>query len=184
MQPPSHDPTVQIRPCLPTDIPAITAIYGNAVLHGRASFELTPPDEAEMAARRDRLVAAGYPYIVATREGTVAGYAYASPYRPRPAYDATVENSVYVAEQCQGCGIGKLLLSALIQRATECDFRQMIAVIGDSANHASIKLHEALGFRHVGTLRSVGWKHGMWLDTVLMQRPLGSGDARPGRLRP
>ncbi|WP_137390898.1 GNAT family N-acetyltransferase [Rhodoligotrophos defluvii] len=179
MQSSSPPGAIQLRDCQAEDIPAITAIYRQAVLFGRASFELEPPDAAEMEARRERLVAGGYPYIVALWQGALAGYAYASPYRPRPAYHATVENSVYVGEGFQGRGIGKLLLSTLIDQAAARSFRQMVAVIGDSANHASIRLHESAGFHHVGTLRSVGWKHGLWLDTVLMQRQLGPGNATP-----
>lgn len=168
-----------LRACAMADVPAITAIYAHAVRHGRGSFELDPPDEAEMGRRRDLLVTAGYPYLVAEEDDEVVGYAYAGAYRPRPAYRSTVENSVYVAEARQGRGLGRLLLGRLIQEAESKGFRQMVAVIGDSNNKASIRLHEALGFRHVGTLRSVGWKHEQWLDTVLMQRMLGAGDNTP-----
>lgn len=167
---------LRIRACEAGDIPAITAIYRHAVLNGRASFELEPPDEAEMLRRREPLVTGGYPYLVAEIGGEVVGYAYAGAYRPRPAYRNSVENSVYVIESGQGRGVGRLLLSALIDEAAARGFRQMIAVIGDSANTASIRLHEALGFNPVGVLRSVGWKHEQWLDTVLMQRALGPGD--------
>lgn len=168
-----------LRDAGPADIAAITAIYEEAVRHGRASFEIDPPDEAEMARRREALVAAGYPYIVAERAGQVVGYAYASAYRPRRAYGATVENSVYVHKDARQARIGRVLLKRLIELAEERDYRQMIAIIGDSANRASIRLHESLGFEHIGTLRSVGWKHEQWLDTVLMQRPLGRGDTSP-----
>lgn len=168
-----------LRACEARDIDAITAIYRHAVLHGRATFELEPPEAEEMAGRREALVAAGYPYIVAEIGDDVVGYAYASAYRPRPAYGATVENSVYVKESHHGRGIGRALLQRLIAEAEARGFRQMVAVIGDSANAASIRLHESLGFRHVGTLRSVGWKHQRWLDTVLMQRALGAGDDAP-----
>jgi phosphinothricin acetyltransferase len=161
------------------DISAITAIYAHAVRYGRASFELDPPDVQEMTVRRERLVAAGYPYIVAELAGEVAGYAYVSAYRPRPAYSSTVENSVYVREDLHGRGIGRALLQELIVQSEARGFRQMVAVIGDSANQSSIKLHESLGFRLVGTLQSVGWKHELWLDTVLMQRALGPGNTRP-----
>ncbi|KMO38973.1 GCN5 family acetyltransferase [Methylobacterium tarhaniae] len=170
---------VVLRPCREADLPAVTAIYARAVITGRASFELEPPDEAEMGRRRAALVDGGYPYLVAERAGAVVGYAYAGPYRTRPAYRGTVENSVYVRPDQAGRGLGRLLLERLIAEATAAGFRQMVAVIGDSHNAASIALHAALGFRHVGVLASVGWKHGAWLDTVLMQRPLGSGDRSP-----
>ena len=170
---------LSLRPTEPSDIPAVTAIYRYEVLHGRATFELVPPDEREMAARREALVSAGYPHIVATAGGRVLGFAYAGAYRSRPAYAGTVENSVYVGEDRRGLGIGRALMTHLITEAGARGFRQMVAVIGDSANEASVRLHERLGFRLVGTLRSVGWKHERWLDTVLMQRPLGPGDISP-----
>jgi len=160
-------------------VPQITAIYAHAVRHGRASFELEPPDKAEIEQRRDALVGAGYPYLVAEIGRVVVGYAYAGAYRSRPAYSGTVENSVYVATAHHRRGLGRLLLACLIEEAERRGLRQMVAVIGDSANLASIRLHESLGFTHVGTLRSVGWKHERWLDTVLMQRALGIGDGAP-----
>ena len=168
-----------IRPCESADIPAVTAIYGHAVRTGTASFELDPPTEAEMMSRRAGLVGGGCPYLVADIAGAVAGYAYAGPYRTRPAYRGTVEDSVYVDERFRRGGVARALLAAVIGAATERGFRQMVAVIGDSANLASIRLHEDLGFAPVGVLRAVGWKHGRWLDTVLMQRALGIGDAGP-----
>jgi L-amino acid N-acyltransferase YncA len=168
-----------IRPCEAGDIAAITAIYRHAVATGTASFETEPPDAAEMTRRFTALMAGRHPYLVAERAGAIAGYAYAGPYRARPAYGATVENSVYVAPDQHRRGIGRALLAALIDAATLAGFRQMVAVIGDSANAASIGLHAALGFAPVGTLRAVGWKHGRWLDTVLMQRALGPGDTVP-----
>ncbi|MBI0536107.1 N-acetyltransferase family protein [Roseomonas sp. KE2513] len=169
-----------IRDSRPEDIPAIAAIYAHWVRTGRASFELSPPSEAEMAARREAILAGGYPHLVATGEaGAVLGYAYASAYRPRPAYRHTVENSVYVAPGVTRGGTGRALLEALIARCEAADFRLMVAVIGDSANAPSIRLHEALGFRHAGVIPSIGWKHEMWLDTVLMTRPLGSSDTTP-----
>ena len=177
--PRNTDPIAELRPCEPGDVPQITAIYAHAVHHGRASFELEPPDEAEMEQRRNALVGAGYPYFVAEVGGAVVGYSYAGAYRPRPAYDSTVENSVYVAAAHHGRGLGRLLLARLINEAERRGFRQMVAVIGDSANLASIRLHVSLGFAHAGTLRSVGWKHERWLDTVLMQRALGIGDGAP-----
>ncbi|GJD52002.1 Phosphinothricin N-acetyltransferase [Methylobacterium crusticola] len=173
-----------LRPCLDGDIAAVTAIYAHAVRTGRASFELEPPDEAEMRRRRAGLVAGGHPYLVAVRDGAVLGYAYAGPYRARPAYRATVENSVYVHPDHAGQGLGRLLLAGLVAAATQAGFRQMVAVIGDSANTASIGLHAALGFASVGVLRAVGWKHGTWLDTVLMQRALGPGADEPPEAPP
>jgi L-amino acid N-acyltransferase YncA len=175
----ANDTDFIIRPCEAGDIAAITAIYRHAVATGTASFEIEPPDETEMARRFAALVAGGHPYLVAECAGTIAGYAYAGQYRPRPAYRGTVENSVYIAADQHRRGIGRALLAALIAVATQAGFRQMIAVIGDSANEASIGLHASLGFAPVGTLRAVGWKHGRWLDTVLMQLALGAGDTAP-----
>ncbi|WP_426956207.1 N-acetyltransferase family protein [Muricoccus radiodurans] len=174
---------IAIRDCRPGDLPAIARIYGHWVETGRASFELSPPGEEEMERRRDAILAGGYPYIVAEdADGTVLGYAYVSAYRPRPAYRHAVENSVYVSPEAGRGGIGRALLTALIARCEAADFRLMVAVIGDSANAPSIGLHAALGFRHVGVLPSIGWKHEQWLDTVLMVLPLGPGDtAPPGR---
>jgi L-amino acid N-acyltransferase YncA len=146
------------------------------VLRGTASFELEPPSEAEMARRRDTLVDSGHPYLVAEAEDAVLGYAYAGPYRARPAYRWSVEDSVYIAPDAQRRGIGRALLERLIDEAQARGFRQMIAVIGDSAQVPSIELHRVLGFRLIGTLAAVGFKHGRWLDTVLMQRALGHGD--------
>ncbi|TGD95819.1 GNAT family N-acetyltransferase [Methylobacterium nonmethylotrophicum] len=174
-----QDDGVILRACQEADLPAVTAIYAHAVATGRASFELEPPDEAEMGRRRAALVAGGHPYLVAERDGAVVAYAYAGPYRTRPAYRGTVETSVYVRPDQAGRGLGRRLLGRLIAEATAAGFRQMVAVIGDSQNAASIRLHAALGFDPVGVLRSVGWKHGTWLDTVLMQRALGAGDATP-----
>ena len=164
-----------VRPALASDISAITRIYAKAVREGTASFEIEAPDETEMADRQQALLAGGYPYLVAEQAGATAGYAYVGPYRSRPAYRWTVEDSVYVAPQWQGRGIGRALLDRLIAEARQRGFRQMIAVIGDSANSASIELHRALGFRMVGTFDNVGFKFDRWLDSVLMQRPLGEG---------
>lgn len=172
-------PSVVLRACEDADMTAIAGIYAHAVLHGSASFELEPPSVEEMLARRQKLVSGGYPYLVAELEGVVAGYAYAGAWRTRPAYGATVEDSVYVDSAFHGRGIGRALLGGLIDTCTACGFRQMIAVVGDSQNTASIKLHLAAGFDMTGTLRAVGWKHGRWLDTVLMQRALGPGDTLP-----
>jgi phosphinothricin acetyltransferase len=169
-----------IRPAQPHDLAAITRIYAHAVAHGTASFELDPPDEAEMARRQEALITGGYPFLVAedadqVPKKQVLGYAYAGPYRARPAYRFTVEDSIYVAQEAQRRGVGRALLDRLI---TECEargFRQMIAGIGDSVQTPSIALHEATGFRLVGTFEAVGFKFGRWLDSVLMQRPLGPG---------
>ena len=159
------------------DLKAIRAIYAHHVLYGLASFEEEPPDLAEITRRRAAVVALGLPYLVAERAGTVSGFAYAGPFLPRPAYRHTIENSIYVAPDAAGHGLGRLLLGALIERCSAVGCRQMVAVIGDSQNSASVALHAALGFRQVGTLRSTGFKLGRWVDTVLMQRSLGEGDA-------
>ncbi len=171
--------SLAIRAATAADIPAITAIYDHAVRHGTASFELEPPDATEMARRRQALVDGGFPYLVAEADGAIAGYAYAGPYRLRPAYRWSVEDSVYVAPALHRRGIGAALLHRLIVEAEQRGFRQMIAVIGDSAQAASIELHRAAGFRLIGTVENVGHKFGRWLDTVLMQRPLGPGAASP-----
>jgi phosphinothricin acetyltransferase len=164
-----------LRAATPADLPAIRAIYEYWVLHGTGSFEITPPDLAEMTARWRVIRDAGLPYLVAELDGIIAAFGYAAPYRPRPAYRHTVENSVYVAPEAQGRGLGRALLQAVIDAASAAGKRQMIAVIGDSANTGSIALHRALGFREVGTFESVGFKSGQWRDTVLMQRALGDG---------
>ena len=164
------------------DIPALTRIYAHWVRHGLASFELEPPDAAEMARRREAVLAGGYPHLLATdAAGEVLGYAYASAYRSRPAYRFAVENSVYVAPEAGRRGIGRALLPALVARCTAAGFRLMVAVIGDSGNAASIGLHAGCGFRHAGLLPAVGWKHGRWVDSVLMTLPLGEGAATPPR---
>ncbi len=168
-----------VRPATAADIPAITAIYRPAVLHGTASFEITAPDEAEMGRRMQAILDADFPYLVAELTGKVAGYGYLGAYRPRPAYAWSVENSIYVDPKMQRRGIGRALLSALIDQATARGFRQMIAVIGDSGQRSSIGLHRALGFTFCGTVHSVGFKGGRWLDQVLMQRALGDGDRAP-----
>jgi phosphinothricin acetyltransferase len=168
---------VSVRGASPADISAITRIYADAVTHGTASFEIEPPDEAEMARRQEKLLAKRYPYLVAELAGAVAGYAYAGPYRDRPAYRWSVEDSIYIAPEFHRRGIGKLLLTRLIEETEQRGFRQMIAVIGDSAQTASVALHRATGFTLIGTLRSVGFKHGHWLDTPLMQRGLGPSDS-------
>jgi phosphinothricin acetyltransferase len=170
---------ISIRAASAADIPAITHIYAHAVRHGTASFELEPPDEAEMAARQQTLLNGRYPYLVAESGGAVVGYAYAGPYRARPAYRFSVENSVYVAPQAHRRGIGRLLLDRLIADCEARGYRLMIAVIGDSAQAPSIALHRAAGFKLVGAFEGVGYKFDRWLDTVLMQRPLGKGASAP-----
>jgi len=168
---------ITTRAAAATDIPAITAIYGEQVDHGTATFEVVAPDEAEMATRMAALVDAGYPYFVACEGSTVVGFGYAGPYRPRFAYRTTVEDSIYLAPGARGRGIGGMLLRLLIDACASGGFRQMIAVIGDQQNQASIRLHSAAGFVLVGTLKKVGYKQGRWLDSVLMQRPIGDGDS-------
>jgi L-amino acid N-acyltransferase YncA len=163
-----------IRAATPLDTEQIAAIYAHHVLHGTGTFELEPPDTAEMDRRRADIQKVGCPYLVATAGYRVLGYAYAAPYRPRKAYRFTVEDSIYIDPAETGRGIGKLLLSAVIQACQESGKREMIAVIGDSGNVASIRLHERLGFRHTGILEGVGFKFDRWLDTVLMQRSLAS----------
>jgi L-amino acid N-acyltransferase YncA len=168
-----------IRPAKTSDIPAITRIYAHAVTTGTASFELNAPDEAEMALRMKAVLDEKFPYFIAEIDGAVAGYAYASLFRTRPAYRFTVEDSVYVAPEMHRRGIGKALLIKLIETCTALGYRQMIAVIGDSNQAASIAVHEACGFAPAGNLRNVGWKFGRWLDTPLMQLALGPGATTP-----
>lgn len=168
-----------IRASSAADIPAITAIYAHWVTHGLASFEVEPPDLTEMARRRDAVLAAGFPYLVAEAPEGVLGYAYASAYRARPAYRFTAENSVYVAPGAGRRGIGLALMEEVIAQCTGAGFRQMVAVIGDSGNAASIALHKRAGFTTAGLLKAAGWKHGRWVDSVLMQRPLGAGAGAP-----
>lgn len=174
-------PDVSVRDGRRADMADVCAIYGHHVVHGLASFEETPPDLAEMTRRFEAVTAQGLPYLVATAEvegiETVAGYAYAGRYRPRPAYRFTVENSVYVAPQTTGRGIGRALLETLIRRCETLGYRQMIAIIGDRGNAASIRFHEASGFIPTGHLHAVGFKWGRWVDSVLMQRALGAGEA-------
>ncbi|MBL6077798.1 N-acetyltransferase [Belnapia sp. T18] len=167
---------LSLRDSTAADIPAITRIYGHWVRHGSGSFETEPPDEAEMARRREAILAGGYPYLVAVdAAGTVLGYAYASAYRTRPAYRFTVENSIYVSPEAGRRGIGQLLLQALMAQCEALGYRLMVAVIGDSGNAGSIGLHKSCGFAHAGLLPGIGWKHGRWLDCVLMTRALGEG---------
>ena len=169
--------SLTIRPAAVADLPSVTEIYDHAVRFGTATFELASPDLAEMTRRFQALVDGGYPYLVAASEDRVVGYAYAGSYRPRPAYRFTVENSVYLQPAIHRRGIGLQLLQRLIVECEARGFRQMIAVIGDSANAASIGVHSRCGFEMIGTHPNVGRKFGRWLDTVMMQRPLGEGGA-------
>ena len=161
------------------DVARITAIYAHHVLTGLASFELVPPDAAEMARRRESVLAWRLPYFVAEDASGILGYAYAAPYRTRAGYRHTVEDSIYVAPEAIGRGVGRELLERLIEACTACGCRQMLAVIGDTGNRPSIGLHEACGFVRVGMLPSTGFKFGRWVDSVLMQRGLGEGDRTP-----
>jgi L-amino acid N-acyltransferase YncA len=164
-----------VRPSREADLAAITRIYAHHVLHGLASFEEVPPDEAELAARRRDVLEHGLPSLVAEQAGEIVGYCYAAPYRARSAYRFTIEDSVYIDAGHVGQGIGRALLSRLIDLCEQGPWRQMIAVIGDSQNHASIRLHKAEGFQIIGTHPAVGFKFGRWVDSVLMQRDLGEG---------
>ena len=166
-------PPLTLRDALDHDMPAVQRIYAHHVIHGTASFELEPPTLDQMLQRRADIRANGLPYVVAEANGEIVGYAYATLYRPRPAYRFTVEDSVYVRDGMAGLGIGQQLLETVIQRCTDDGRRQMVAIIGNSENLASVRLHERLGFRKVGVFESVGFKHGRWLDTVIMQRELG-----------
>jgi len=161
-----------IRPAIASDIDAIAAIYAYHVNHSTGTFETEAPDNVEMTRRWKEVEARSLPWLVAEEHGEITGYAYAAPYRSRAAYRHTVEDSIYVRADRVGAGLGKLLMSALITAAQACDMHQMVAVIGDSANHPSISLHRQFGFCDAGLLRAVGFKFGRWLDTVLMQRNL------------
>lgn len=181
--PPSPGATrVSIRPSRPGDLPAIAAIYAEAVRTGTGSFELEAPGLQDMAARRDAVLAQGLPWLVLTAGGEqVRGYAYAGPFRARPAYRFTLEDSIYLEPAARGRGWGRLLLAELLAQCQARGVRQMLAVIGDSANVGSVALHRSLGFAPAGTLAQVGWKFDRWLDVVLMQRALGPGaDTPPG----
>jgi L-amino acid N-acyltransferase YncA len=178
-------PAHLIRPATTADIPTISAIYGDSVVNATASFEVEAPGEAEMERRRLAILEGGYPYIVAEDGGQVLGFAYAAAYHDRAGYRFAVEDSIYLAGDARGKGIGGALLRTLIEECEKRGFRQMIAIIGDSAHAASIRLHKAAGFDLVGTLANVGYKHGRWLDSVLMQRQLGDGAQTPpgGQIR-
>ncbi len=172
--------SITIRHALPDDLDQITDIYSDAVINGTASYELEPPTRAEMGARFESLMEGGYPYLVAEREGRILGYAYAGPFRARPAYRFIVEDSIYIAPDAKGAGLGKALMEALIAESTKLGFRQMVAVIGDGhADSASVRLHERLGFQHTGRMEGSGYKHGRWLDTVFMQMAMNGGASLP-----
>jgi len=166
----------QIRSSHDGDIAAITAIYAHHVLHGTGTFETEPPPATDMAARRADVLAKGLPYLVAEQDGQVLGFAYCNWFKPRPAYRFSAEDSIYVAEAARGLGLGRQLLDALCTAAEAAGVRKLLAVIGDSANAGSIRVHQAAGFTHIGVMRSVGWKFGAWRDVVLMEKPLGAGD--------
>jgi phosphinothricin acetyltransferase len=168
-----------VRPAVAEDLPAIHEIYGHHVLHGLASFEEEAPPLAELRRRFDDVRGRGLPWLAADFGGVVAGYGYCAPYRTRSAYRYALEDSIYVRHGSEGRGVGSALLRVLIERCEALGYRQLVAVIGDSANAASINLHASFGFLRVATLRSVGFKFGRWVDSVVMQRPLGSGDSGP-----
>lgn len=170
---------MQIRAAKPTDIAAIQTIYAHHVQNGLGTFETTAPDESEMQARLAQITDAGFPYLVGEDNGRVLGYAYANQFRPRPAYRSTVEDSIYIAPDAVGHGIGKVLLAGLVERCAALGLRQMLALIGDSQNAASIGVHRACGFSYVGVLTSVGRKFDRWVDVVIMQRALGAGETTP-----
>ena len=171
---------VLIRPSTPDDVAAIAAVYAWHVRHGTGTFEIDAPDDAEMARRREDVVVKGLPFLVLENDGAVRGYAYANHFRPRPAYRFCVEDSLYLEPAASGRGFGRLLLTELVARCETAGARQMLAVIGDSANAGSIGVHRALGFTPVGTIAAAGWKFDRWLDVVVMQRALGAGaSARP-----
>ena len=168
--------TPRLRPCVPDDIAAVTAIYKNFVLHAACTFEETPPTAQEMAHRREHVLAERMPYLVAELAGEIVGYAYATIYRSRSAYRFTAEDSIYVHHAHSRQGIGSALLAALIDACEVAGCRQMVAVISDGTNSGSVQLHERFGFRPAGELKAVGFKFGRWIDTVRMQRALGRGD--------
>jgi phosphinothricin acetyltransferase len=168
-----------VRAANATDVPAIAAIYGHHVLHGLGTFEEVPPTEADMAVRLEAVRSKGLPYLVADKDGAVLGFAYAAPFRARSAYRFTAEDSVYIAPDAIGRGVGRALLGAVIEACEALGVRQLTAVIGDSGNAASIGLHTALGFERTGLSRSVGYKHGHWVDIVFMQKALNGGDGAP-----
>lgn len=165
-----------IRPSREEDIPAITAIYAHHVLHGTGTFEIDPPNAADMTTRRADVLARNLPYLVAERDGEILGFAYCNWFKPRPAYRFSAEDSIYVADSARGLGLGRKLLAALCDAAEQAGVRKLLAVIGDSANAGSIGVHRSAGFTEIGVMRSVGWKFGAWRDIVLMEKSLGAGD--------
>ncbi len=170
---------MSVRATAPRDAEALRDIYAHAVLHGAGTFEETPPSAPEMESRRLKVAAHGLPHLVAERGGAVAGFAYAAPFRPRPAYRFTVETTVYVRDGMQGRGVGRELMEAVADSCGALGLRQLVALVGDSGNASSLRLHEALGFRRAGVLQAVGFKHGRWLDAVWMQREINGGAAEP-----
>jgi L-amino acid N-acyltransferase YncA len=166
-----------IRASCDPDMPAITAIYAHHVLNGTGTFETIPPTQEDMAARRADVLAKGLPYLVAEEDGRILGFAYCTWFKPRPAYRFSAEDSIYLADGARGRGVGKELLAELAAQAEAVGIRKLIAVIGDSANQGSVRVHQAVGFTPVGVLKSCGWKFGKWLDVVLMEKPLGRGDS-------
>lgn len=179
MSEPAPPRALLLRPSRADDLPAIGALYGWHTEHSSGTFELAAPGLEEMARRRNDVLAKGLPWLVAEQSGTVLGFAYANHFRPRPAYRFALEDSIYLSREAQGRGVGRLLLAELIARCEALGARQMFAVIGDSANAASVGVHRSLGFADVGTMRSAGWKFGRWLDVVILQRALGLGNQAP-----
>jgi L-amino acid N-acyltransferase YncA len=174
-------PALRIRPSAEADLPEITRIYGHAVAHGTGTFELDVPDEAEMARRREAVLGNGLPWLIAERGGRTLGYAYANHFRPRRAYRFCLEDSIYLDDAARGQGVGRVLLAELLAQCEARGARQMLAVIGDSANAGSVGVHRACGFEDVGVFKAAGWKFGRWLDVVLMQKALGEGGATEPR---
>ena len=170
-------PTLILRPSTAADLPAITRIYGHAVQHGTGTFELDAPDEAEMARRREAVLGNGLPWLVAERGESVLGYAYANHFRPRRAYRFCLEDSIYLDPAAQGQGVGRILLAEMLSQCEARGARQVLAVIGDSANAGSIGVHRSCGFEPTGVFKSAGWKFDRWLDVVLMQKALGQGSS-------
>ena len=168
-----------IRPSSDADLPAITAIYAHHVLHGTGSFETEPPSVADMMARRADVLSKGLPYLVVEQDGKIAGFAYGNWFKPRPAYRYSVEDSIYMAPDLQGKGLGRALLAELMARFEAVGIRKVMAIVGDSANTGSVGIHLALGFTQVGIVDSCGWKFGAWRDIVIMQKTIGLGDTQP-----
>ena len=168
-----------IRPSRDEDIPAITAIYGHHVLHSTGTFETEPPSVTDMVTRRADVLSKGLPYLVAEQDGKIVGFAYGNWFKPRPAYRFSVEDSIYLAPDLHGKGLGRALLAELLARLETVGIRKAMAVIGDSANEGSVGVHRSLGFTEVGTIASCGWKFGAWRDIVIMQKGIGAGDSAP-----